>query len=58
MKGMDLDTGSSKQLSLNPTVNANVFQIGYPSVKKKKKAMHLDRHLSAGNVWKPLPVII
>lgn len=54
---MNLDTGSSKQLSLSPTVNANVFQIGYPSVKKKN-AMHLGRHLSTGNAWKPLPVII
>lgn len=32
---MDLDTGNSKQFSLNSTVNANVFQIGYPAVKKK-----------------------
>lgn len=53
---MDLDTGNSKQFSLNSTVNANVFQIGYPAVKKN--AMQVDRLLSAGNVWKPLPVII
>lgn len=41
---MDLDTGNSKQFSLNSTVNANVFQIGYPAVKKKQ--CHAPRQTS------------
>jgi len=58
----------------NPTEKKNIFQIGYVLVKinqllKRRKArlhvqvlhsytMHLDRHLSAGDVWNPGPVMI
>lgn len=46
-----------QEASLNLIVNANVFQIGCPTVNKKKRVIHLDRHLNEGNTWKCLPVI-
>lgn len=47
---------SIQEASLNLIVNANVFQIGYPTVKKKR-VIYLDRHLNEGNTWKLLPVM-
>lgn len=47
---------SIQEASLNLIVNANVFLIGYPTVKKKR-VVYLDRHLNEGNTWKLLPVM-